>query len=560
MIDNALQRALGILGDEKRIYRIQEGEVSRMEFEHCQLIDQVVFGPKGYVESLGPTWDMIHDPRFNALEAKFIVKRRGRLGGDADLGKQYISSNGQFTSSIVDLEQYSDILGEGRNFYCFLKHPETRCPERQWLERTWKETIYQAGPDILCFCNADEVHDPHTWKDQPDEVIWDLIKREWPNYFRMNALKATPEQLLLDITKEDFNQRYKLINKEGARLYNLCKADLVGLIADYAETAHADDWTTIDAEEAPAYNEGNTEVYKVSLEVDYLEKALSYRASLRATAAKILQQIGFSKCLNEIEKAKGEAETRLTDSESDKLLRMVYQSDYPNDKVQLVSDLLQYVSKCFQTPFDERLKEQLATASDKAREIMKGLKAGTIQPVNQVTDFTSEDTRTIEKRYEDHKKQMEEWGEEADTFEVWFAAYQLELIQAQLFKNPLKKDLFLIWQEAERNAYNDVHDEENRVVRCPISFAAAQVLAPVFATPEVKVGEEEYAKIMDAVKATGYFALAQKAYEDEFHAKGSYFRGGTELNPATLEPVLDTETMDDVWERSLSKIKSKGNA
>lgn len=561
MIDNTLQRMLGILGDEKRIYRFVEGEVSREEFEHCVLIDQVVFGPKGYVESLGPTWDMIHDPRFNALEAKFIVKRRGRLGGDADLGKQYISSNGQFTSSIVDLEQYSDILGEGRNFYCFIKHPEARCPEREWLERTWKETIYQPGPDILCFCNSDEVGDPHTWKDQPDEVIWALIKREWPNYFRMNAVNSSAEDLLDDITKEDFNQRYKLVNKEGARLYNLSKADLVGLIADYAETAHADDWTAVDSEEAQASKEDNPEMYKVSLEVDYLEKALSYRASLRATAAKILQQIGFSKCVQAIEKAKGEDATKLTDSESDKLLRMVYQSDYPNDKVELVSNLLLYVSKCYQTPFEERLKEQLATASDKAKETMKGLKAGTVKPVNQETDAMPEDTRTLEKRYADYKVQMEEWGEGVDDYDTWFASYQVELIQASLFKNPLKKDLFLIYQEAEANAYDDVHDEERRKVTCEVSLAAANVLAPIFTSPETKVGEEEYAKYMQQVKATGYFEMAQKAFEEEFHGTESPYRGtGPELNPQTLQPIPDDSTMDDVWEASLSKLKPKGNA
>lgn len=561
MIDNSLQRLMGILGDEKRIYKFIEGEVSREEFEHCVLIDQVVFGPKGFVESLGPTWDMIHDPRFNTLEAKFIVKRRGRLGGDADLGKQHISSNGQFTSSIVDIEQYSDIIGEGRNFFCFLQHPSPKCPEREWLERTWKQTMYKAGPDIICLCDEDKKYDPRTWKDQSEEVIWALIKREWPNYFRMKGLEATPEQLLEDVTKEIFNDRYKLVNREGARLYNLSKADLVGLITDYAETAHADDWTVIDSDDAQARNEGNNEMYTVSMEVDYLEKALSYRASLRATAAKILQQIGFSKCLHEIEKTKGADATKLTDMESDKVLRMVYQSDYPNDKVKLVSDLLQYVSKCFQVPFEERLQEQLSTASDNAKKVISGLKNGTVQPVNQETDALPEDVRTVEKRYEDYKKQMSEWGESIDNYDTWFTNYQLELVQASLFKNPLKKDLFLIWQEAERNAYDDVADLERRRVRCEVSLAAAAVLAPIFATPEVKIGETEYDQYMQAIRKTGYLDMAQKAFEEEFHTKESHHRStGPELNPQTLEVIPDNSTLDDVWERSLSKIKPKGNA
>jgi hypothetical protein len=558
VIDNALQRALGILGDEKRIFRFEEGDVSREEFEHSRLIDQVVFGPRGLVESLGPTWSLVHDPRFAALEAKFIVRRRGRLGGDADLGKQYISSNGQFSSSIVDLEQYSEILGEGRNFYCFLQHPEPKCPERQWLERTWKQCMFQPGPGIICLCNAADKWDPRIWKDQSDEVIWALIKREWPNYFRMKGQNSTAEALLNDITKDDFNQRYKLVNKEGARLYDLSKADLAGLIADYAETAQADDWTTIDADDATAQNEDNTEVYKVSLEVDFLEKALTYRASLRATAAKILQQIGFSKCLNEIEKAKGEV--RLTDMESDKLLQMVYQSDYPNDKVQLVSNLLQYVTQCFQTPFEERLAAQLATATQNAQAVMKGLKTGTVKPVNQITDAVPEDERTIEKRYADYTEQMKEWGENPSSYEEWLAGYRLELIQAQLFKNPLKKDLFLIWQEAERNAYRDLGAGSREII-CKISFEVAEILAPVFATPEVKIGEEEYAQIMNKIATTGYFDLARKAFGEEYHSKDSPIRGAeTTLNPNTLEPISNNETLDEIWERSLSKIKPKGNA
>lgn len=561
MIEDRLQRALGILGDEKRIYRFEEGEVSREEFEHCVLIDQVVFGPKGYVESLGPTWEMIHDPRFVNLEGKFIVRRKGVFGGDATLGRQYIDSKGNFTSSIVDLEQYSDILGEGRNLFCFLQHPESKCPEREWLERTWKQTLYKSGPDVVCLCNPEDKTDPRTWKDMPDYMIWQLIKREWPNYFRLNALEtATAEQLLLDINHPDPKKRFKLVNQDGARLYNLCKADLVGLIADYAETAHADDWTSVDSDEAANKGEGS-ESYKVAMEVDYLEKALSYRASLRATAAKILNQIGFNKQLKELEKIKGYDNTRLTDQESDRLLRIVYQSDYPNDKVELVNTLATFVINCFQIPYIERLKEQLETASDKARQTISGLKDGSVKPVNQDTDAEPEDTRTLEKRYSDYVAQMKGWGETPSDYEIWFQSYQVELIQNSLFKNPLKKDLFLICQEAERNAYNDVADLDNRQVICETSLAAAAVLAPVFATPDVQIGEKEYEQYMVAVRKTGYFQLAQKAYEEEYHSKDSYHRGlGPELDPKTLDPLPQSTTDDDVWVNALSKLKPKGNA
>lgn len=62
-MSDRIRNILGMLDEGKRIYRVQEGEVQREEFEYCQVIDQLVFGPKGYVETLGPTWNMIHDPR-----------------------------------------------------------------------------------------------------------------------------------------------------------------------------------------------------------------------------------------------------------------------------------------------------------------------------------------------------------------------------------------------------------------------------------------------------------------------------------------------------------------
>jgi len=122
-MDISIQKLLGIADDAKRMYRFAEGEVEREEFEYCQLIDQLVFGGKGYVETLGQTWEMIHDPRFLKIEGAFIVNRKAVFGGDAKLGKQYMSSDGMFVSTIADLEEYSEVLGEGRYFWLVLSHP-----------------------------------------------------------------------------------------------------------------------------------------------------------------------------------------------------------------------------------------------------------------------------------------------------------------------------------------------------------------------------------------------------------------------------------------------------
>src|SRR5208337_2462289 len=147
-----IKNILGMLDEGKRIYRIQEGEVQREEFLYCQIIDQLVFGEKGYVATLGPTWSMIHDPRFIKIENTFIVSRRALFGGDARLGKQYISSDGTFSSTIGDLEQYAEILGEGRHFHNVLVHPNTKCPTRKWLERIHTPTQIKASLNLECIC------------------------------------------------------------------------------------------------------------------------------------------------------------------------------------------------------------------------------------------------------------------------------------------------------------------------------------------------------------------------------------------------------------------------
>ena len=114
------------------------------------------------------------------------------------------------------------------------------------------------------------------------------------------------------------------------------------------------------------------------LEVDVLEKALTQRAVLRATAAKILRQIGFQ---NVIKKELG-GDVRLTDLERDSLLRIIYEPKelIPGVAVdpgsswfgflhivrEQVTEFLLGIKNSGLT-FEERQQEQLAGASKAAR-------------------------------------------------------------------------------------------------------------------------------------------------------------------------------------------------
>ena len=317
-MENSLKKLLGLQDEGKRIYRFVSGEVTQDEYSYCQALDQLLFGEGGYIETLGSTWSLVSDPRFSRIENAFIINRRAVFGGDAKQGKQYISSDGTFTSTIADLEQYSETLGEGRYFLYILTHPDANCPVRKWQCRIFTDMmrgieIPTPSEGLVCDCAShfefdnNFFHtygqiDPKTLKDQPDETLWALIKQECPNYF---SKEGKP-------------------NSIANRLFDLFRADLVGLIADYAVNPISD--VEVELDSGDVFNQpiggdkwsGDKLVPRVFLEVDILEKALTQRAVLRATAAKILRQIKFQKTLKTM------GDIKLTDIERDQLLRLVY--------------------------------------------------------------------------------------------------------------------------------------------------------------------------------------------------------------------------------------------
>ena len=160
--------------------------------------------------------------------------------------------------------------------------------------------IPAAAADLRCEC--EQVSFPRQVKDWPDDKLWDLIREECPNYF---GKKGEP-------------------NGVATRLFDLFKADLLGLIADYAITPISDVYIELDTGDVlgqQSYIEQNGITPHVFLEVDILERALTQRAVLRATAAKILRQMGYQRVIKE----ELGGDIRLTDFERDTLLRMVYE-------------------------------------------------------------------------------------------------------------------------------------------------------------------------------------------------------------------------------------------
>jgi hypothetical protein len=429
-----LKHLLGLMDEGKRIYQIhEESEMDAEEFAYCKTMYNVVFGPNGICDTLGPTWEMIHDPRFTKIENSFIVKRRAFFGGDARQGKQYVSTDGFSTSTIEDLEQYSEILGEGRHYHNCLVHPNASCPTRLWLERVFSGyTDYNPG-ELYCTCSGVR-RDPRTWKNASDEEIWELIRQESPN-------RA--------FDKDGVATNY------GKLLFTLMREDVVGLIADYAETARADSYTFLDTGDpvgdAAAIRENDpngADRPRILQEVDLLEQALSYRATLRVGAVKLIKSIKLDTTL------KGRV-TELTDAERDQVLSIVYRANWPEDKIKVMSEVLYYVVDCTSRPLEERLKEQLAVGAKKAQDMVAGLKDGSIQPINQDTDPTAE----VE--LDEHAKIVEE-----------------------IMRDPLKTELFMLYVDAEKRG----------------NTAVAELLSPVFSSAEYDLTVEHYFELLNAIQ------------------------------------------------------------
>jgi hypothetical protein len=445
-VDN-LKRIFGLVEDGKRIYRIyEENEVQREEFAYCQLMHEIVFGDKGFVQTLGPTWELIHDPRFTAIENQFIVNRHAIFGGDARLGKQYINDDGTFSSSVADLEQYAEILGEGRNFHNVLAHPDELCAVRRWLERIYHGyTLVKPHLSLRCICNKADKRDPSAFKDADSGEIWKLLGQECPN-------RA--------FTKAGAPTAY------GNLMFGLIRADLVGLVHDYAETPLIDSYiylhdsgVVVSAADVQKLDPHGVDHQRVLQEIDILEQALTHRATLRVTAAKVLKNMQVEEQLQKLREPDGNL-LQLTDMERDELLRIVYTSKWPDEKLSLVTALFGFLAGRAKHPFAQRESRQLQDAKARSAAVIAGLKDGSVQPINHYTEPTLEIPADLQ---------------EGDVM-------QYAAMLDSLTKNPFKGLLFQVYVAAEQEG----------------EHGALDVLSPIF-DPNYDLDEAAYHNFLRAV-------------------------------------------------------------
>jgi hypothetical protein len=455
-----LKRVFGMLQDKVRIYQIlEEREVQRDEFQYCQIMFQIVFGDKGFADTLGPTWNMIHDPRFVEIENLMVQNRKAIFGGDARLGKQYINDDGSFSSTVSDLEKYAEIVGEGRNFLNVLNHPDEKCQKRLWLERIYRG-FSNIKPNYSLGCTCSFVrglgNDPATFKDRDEHEVWDLIRQECPN--RAFDQGGYP-------------------NAYGRLMFTLIRADLIGLIRDYAETPLIDSYVylrdngVVEAVEAVAtVDPHGQDAPRVLQEIDILEQALTHRANMRVTAYKLLKKVGFEHAIENLYGA-----VDLTDPERDELLRIIYTSDYPADtdevefryklhlwEKDIKERLLAYVATVVGKPIAEREQEQLIALSANSQNTVEGLLKGTVQPINSYTEPTSE------------------IPEGKDEGEVMKYAAMMQAIMA----NEFKQELYLVLVEAEAQGNTAVID----------------ILTPIFHTPEYPLDEKGFYNVLESIR------------------------------------------------------------
>ena len=249
-------------------------------------------------------------------------------------------------------------------------------------------------------------------------------------------------------------------------MFELVKLDLIGLIHDYAETPLidsyiylADNGVVIDAENVDKLDPHGLDHQRVLQEIDILEQALTHRATLRVTAVKVLNSLRFDSYVESTIGKDGQP-LQLTDVERDILLKMVFTSNWPDDKPLLLTNLLGFISSCAQKSFEERQSTQLNKLQNKSKSIIDGLKDGSMRPINHYTE------------------PVKEIPDDAQEDEVMRYASMLD----SLTQNPLKAQLFQVYVAAE---------EEGEV-------GVLDILTPIF-DPNYVLTEDTYFNMLRAV-------------------------------------------------------------
>jgi hypothetical protein len=280
---------------------------------------------------------MVMDPRFAKCEMAWYKKMKvtGSEHGYQEQGIMVVADDGTLTSSrLISIEQYAEMLGEGRHF---LK-------QFQDYTNTTEEQIRQVN----------------TWE---DARLLELVKRECPNYF----------------TKEGKANDLALV------LVEMFKADWLGLILDYAEVSNLDQWVFVEtgdvahdtsiaaAEQSPI----------AQAEIEYLDRALMYRAVLRANAIKVVSKIGGNQLKEMIDGV------QLTEFEKDVILQEVF--SYPFDELYKALNVVLYtVGHAKMVPYEQREAEQLGLATKLSKQHVARLRSGEIKALDLLDGNTGQ--------------------------------------------------------------------------------------------------------------------------------------------------------------------------
>jgi hypothetical protein len=449
-MDNKIKSLMGLLDGGKRVYQQKDGEVDADQFEYCQVLNQILFGPKGLVDTLGPTWEMVHDPRFEKIENLFVITKKSMFGGDAREGVQTQTADGTFTGSFAGLQQYAEMLGEGRYLlgvikaFSIIEALDELFPDRKLrisgkdslgalkLLENYPEDVHnglkKAAARAVRELPIDTITEALGWgssatisiagpEDTPENFIdslsctqqWIVAELVEPKYFyKAGYLSPTEEDAvrekmltygqykphavenwsedriwgLIRLEYANYFNRKGVPNQDAKTLFAILKGGLLGLVTDFAEVANVQETVLLDDPNTlydPTVH--GEDASRVSMEVDLLERALTYRAELRVTAAKIISSLGI-----------GEKVLDLTDFERDQLLKIVYESKWPIEKTEMIMKVLGYMNQIRFSglSLEERRFKQLTDASISAQKYVANLRSGEILPINRETDGVAE--------------------------------------------------------------------------------------------------------------------------------------------------------------------------
>ena len=226
------------LGSNATLMDVDTARIQKEEFEAAAVLTSILWGPGGFAEMLGPTWQMVNDPRYTKVERMGVIHRNAMFGGVADQGVALIMALdcASELKIVDDLVIFSELIGEGRHF--------------------------------LKACQQREV--PAKQLEADSDLRWKLIEQECPNY----------------------KSRLGVWNQDARRLDRMMEAGLVSLVEDFCPIALSQDWIRMDTGEVVSQGVrlDDGESPTVAVEIDTLQKALTFRAQVRFTALRCLQQ------------------------------------------------------------------------------------------------------------------------------------------------------------------------------------------------------------------------------------------------------------------------------